>query len=79
MTTAMTDEQRHRLRAFLGDLEQQLAQAVSVAADVRDDGEDASAFDARVARFERAIDAVERLVADGNSRSRDAPGVLIVG
>ena len=79
MTTAMTDEQRHRLRAFLCDLEQQLAQAVSVAADVRDDGEDASAFDARVARFERALDAVERLVADGNSPSRDDPGVLIMG
>jgi hypothetical protein len=79
MTTAMTDEQRNRMRAFLGDLEQQLAHAVSVAADVRDDGEDASAFDARVARFERAIDALERLVADGSSRTRHDPGVLVMG
>ena len=58
MTTAMTDEQRHRVRAALTDLEQQFDRAVNAAAEVRDDGLDASAFDVTAARFERAVDAL---------------------
>ena len=64
MTTAMTDEQRHRARAVLSDLEQQLDRAVNVAADVRDDGLDASSFDVVVARFERAVGALHEVLGD---------------
>jgi hypothetical protein len=64
MTTAMTDEQRHRARAVLSDLEQQLERAVNVAADVRDDGLDASSLDVTVARFERAVGALHDVLAD---------------
>jgi hypothetical protein len=64
MTTAMTDERRHRVRAALTDLEQELDRAVNAAADVRDDGLDASAFDVTAARFERAVDALHDVLGD---------------
>jgi len=64
MTIAMTDEQRRRVRAALTDLEQQLDRALNAAADVRDDGLDASAFDVTATRFERVVDALHDVLGD---------------